>query len=340
MNTPQYRYEQQQKKKAAEAINVAQIVKVTAYDGAKQTVDVQPISKRLEQGTYQSQPPILGVPIVCDRGGGFAKKVAYKAGDIGLVVFCDHDIDNAVSSGTEGEPNTERNHSATDAIFIGGILPGSASNSLPDGYAIGTEGGSIYLVVKENGIEVLGDTKVTGDITIIGDVAVTGDVTVIGSITATGDVTAGGISLKNHIHTCPDGQTSHRSKGGKQVDRNMTLKIDPETMDIPPRRRWEHGAHLRRRNHGAVRPAYPSHMEGWLPLDESHGTDYERIFGRRRSDLENDEVEEVLREAIFQETDVEQIDQLDAETDGRELSVAFSGTLYSGQTISMEVTQQ
>ena len=126
MNTPQYRYEQQQQKKAAEAINVAQIVKVTAYDGAKQTVDVQPISKRLEQGTYQSQPPILGVPIVCDRGGGFAKKVAYKAGDIGLVVFCDHDIDNAVSSGTEGEPNTERNHSATDAIFIGGILPVAA----------------------------------------------------------------------------------------------------------------------------------------------------------------------------------------------------------------------
>ena len=178
MNTPQYRYEQQQKKKAAEAINVAQIVKVTAYDGAKQTVDVQPISKRLEQGTYQSQPPILGVPIVCDRGGGFSKKVAYKAGDIGLVVFCDHDIDNAVSSGTEGEPNTERNHSATDAIFIGGILPGSASNSLPDGF------------------------------TIIGDVAVTGDVTVTGSITATGDVIAGGVSLKSHTHTCPDGQTS------------------------------------------------------------------------------------------------------------------------------------
>lgn len=200
MNTPQYRYEQQQKKKAAEAINVAQIVKVTAYDGAKQTVDVQPISKRLEQGTYQSQPPILGVPIVCDRGGGFSKKVAYKAGDIGLVVFCDHDIDNAVSSGTEGEPNTERNHSATDAIFIGGILPGSASNSLPDGYSIGTEGGSIYLVVKEDGIEVLGDTKVTGDITIIGDVAVTGDVTVTGSITATA-TSSPEASASRAIHT-------------------------------------------------------------------------------------------------------------------------------------------
>ncbi len=209
MNTPQYRYEQQQKKKAAEAINVAQIVKVTAYDGAKQTVDVQPISKRLEQGTYQSQPPILGVPIVCDRGGGFSKKVAYKAGDIGLALaLCDHDIDNAVSSGTEGEPEDSAITRPPCAIFIGGILPGSASNSLPDGYAIGTEGGSIYLVVKEDGIEVLGDTKVTGDITIIGDVAVTGDVTVTGSITATGDVIAGGVSLKSHTHTCPDGQTS------------------------------------------------------------------------------------------------------------------------------------
>ena len=88
-----------------------------------------------------------------------------------------------------------------------------------------------------------------------------------------------------------------------------------------------------------MRPAYPSHVEGRLP-SRREPRHYERIFGRRRSDLESDEVEEVLREAIFQETDVEQIDQLDAETDGRELNVAFSGTLYSGQTISMEVTQQ
>lgn len=196
MNTSQYKYEQQQQKKAAEAINVAQIVKVTAYNGAKQTVDVQPISKRLEQGTYQSQPPILGVPIVCDRGGGFSKKVAYKAGDIGLVVFCDHDIDKAVSSGTEGEPSTERNHSATDAIFIGGILSGGGSNVLPDGYAIGLEDGSISFVITESGIEV------TGDLTIDGNLSVTGN------IEASGDISAGGISLTRHIHTCPDGSTS------------------------------------------------------------------------------------------------------------------------------------
>ena len=124
------------------------------------------------------------------------------------------------------------------------------------------------------------------------------------------------------------------------MDRNMTLKIDPETMDIPLDEDGDtdlsDGAETTPTTARTTRPTW----KGGFPLDESHGTDYERIFGRRRSDLESDEVEEVLREAIFQETDVEQIDQLDAETDGRELSVTFSGTLYSGQTISMEVTQQ
>lgn len=208
MNTPQYRYEQQQKKKAAEAINVAQIVKVTAYDGAKQTVDVQPISKRLEQGTYQSQPPILGVPIVCDRGGGFSKKVAYKAGDIGLVVFCDHDIDNAVSSGTEGEPNTERNHSATDAIFIGGILPGQRQQQ-PPGRIRHRNRGRLHLPRRQGGRH-RSSRRHEGH----------------GrhhhhrrccchrgryrhrQHHGHGDVIAGGVSLKSHTHTCPDGQTS------------------------------------------------------------------------------------------------------------------------------------
>ena len=118
------------------------------------------------------------------------------------------------------------------------------------------------------------------------------------------------------------------------MDRNMTLKIDPETMDIPID---EDGNMVLIYGDETTAQCVRLTLLTWkggFPLD------YERIFGRRRSDLESDEVEEVLREAIFQETDVEQIDQLDAETDGRELNVAFSGTLYSGQTISMEVTQQ
>ena len=103
------------------------------------------------------------------------------------------------------------------------------------------------------------------------------------------------------------------------MDRNMTLKIDPETMDIP------------------------LDEDGNMVLiygDETTAQCVRLTLLTWKGGFPLDEVEEVLREAIFQETDVEQIDQLDAETDGRELSVTFSGTLYSGQTISMEVTQQ
>ena len=44
-NSRQYDYEKQQQKTASAAINVAQLVKIIAYDPAKMTVDVQPISK-------------------------------------------------------------------------------------------------------------------------------------------------------------------------------------------------------------------------------------------------------------------------------------------------------
>jgi hypothetical protein len=45
----------------------------------------------------------------------------------------------------------------------------------------------------------------------------------------------------------------------------------------------------------------------------------------------------VIREAIFQETDVAQIDHMNAEIGDRRAVTDFAATLYSGQIISMEV---
>ena len=56
-------------------------------------------------------------------------------------------------------------------------------------------------------------------------------------------------------------------------------------------------------------------------------------------ELEADEIPEILREAIFQEEAVAQVDSLDCErSDGRGLLVAFTGTLTSGSTINTEVS--
>lgn len=178
------RYQDAQDKTNREAVNVAAIVSVMAFDSARMTVDVQPISKHLENGAYQSQPPILGVPVSCMRGGGFIFRPWYKQGDVGWVVYADHDIDRAVSTGVESEPNTERNHSTSDAMFVGGIVTGAAPvTGLPDGAAaISTEDGSVCFAVMPDKVKILANVEIDG------------------SVTASGDVTAGGISLMQHIH--------------------------------------------------------------------------------------------------------------------------------------------
>lgn len=195
----EYEYQQVHDRKLAESICVAATVQVTAFDPAKMTVNVQPLSKHLENGRYESQPPILVVPVACTRCGGFIFRPWYNVGDIGVVVYLDHDMDSAVSSGKEVVPLTERNHAASDAIFIGGIVSGSYSvNGLPaDSLALAAEDGSIYVAVKKSGVEILGNVQIKGNMQ------------VDGKVTATGDMLAeGSVSGAHHTHPgCSGGST-------------------------------------------------------------------------------------------------------------------------------------
>lgn len=76
--------------------------------------------------------------------------------------------------------------------------------------------------------------------------------------------------------------------------------------------------------------------KGEFPLDITHGTDYDRIMGQPLSRLPQDEIEEILREAIFQEEEVLQIDSMDLTQKGRSLGVSIVGTLTSGKIIKTE----
>ncbi|MDR1465447.1 MAG: hypothetical protein LBJ11_09140 [Oscillospiraceae bacterium] len=213
-NTKKYRISKARQKQQAADIHVAAAVKVIAFDPAKMTVDVQPLSKHLVLSKWQSQPPILGVPIAAVRFGEFVLRPWYEKGDPGLIVYLDHDIDKVTQDGQESEPNTERNHSDSDAYFIGGNVLGQkdiaafGQGGVPDqALALGTADGKQWVAVKKDGIQSQADKwQHRGDIEITGDVSITGDVDVTGKITATGeihsdtDVTAVGISLKNHTH--------------------------------------------------------------------------------------------------------------------------------------------
>lgn len=175
----EYNYQNIHDEKLRSSICVAAVVRVTAFDPDKMTVNVQPLSKHLENGKYESQPPILRVPIACTRTGGFIFRPWIKAGDTGVVVYLDHDMDSAVTGGKESVPLTERNHATSDAIFIGGIVSGgySASGLSGKGLALAKEDGSVYIAVTEDKIDMKAAT-----VTIKGDVSVDGKVTASGGV--------------------------------------------------------------------------------------------------------------------------------------------------------------
>lgn len=185
-----YNYQRIHDDKLKESISVAATVQVTSFDPAKMTVNVQPLSKHLENGKYESQPPILKVPVALTHCGGFIFRPWIKEGDIGMVVYLDHDMDATVTGGKEAKPMTERNHATTDAIFVGALVAGSYTvEGLPDeSIALAKEDGSIYVAVTKEKVEVRNkDTaaELTSDAIQIKAASVTieGDVVVKGALT-------------------------------------------------------------------------------------------------------------------------------------------------------------
>ena len=75
--------------------------------------------------------------------------------------------------------------------------------------------------------------------------------------------------------------------------------------------------------------------KGDFDLVPNHGTDYEQILG---VPADEETIDEVLREAIFQEDRVSTVDELTAvQTADRSLAVTWSGQTSNGDPIGMEV---
>lgn len=204
----QYNYQRIHDDKLRESICVAATVQVMSFDPAKMTVNVQPLSKHLENGKYESQPPILKVPVALTHCGGFIFRPWIKEGDIGTVVYLDHDMDATVTGGREANPLTERNHATTDAIFVGALVAGSYTvEGLPDeSICIATEDGKIYVAVTKDKVIVKNKhttAEFSSDSIVMqaATVKIKADVEVDGKIVATGDVISEArISGAHHTH--------------------------------------------------------------------------------------------------------------------------------------------
>lgn len=75
--------------------------------------------------------------------------------------------------------------------------------------------------------------------------------------------------------------------------------------------------------------------KGDFELVPGHGTDYEQILGQP---FDSGNIDEVIREAAFQEERLSAINEVSAEEDDkRNVKISFSGVLDDGEAIRMEV---
>ena len=122
------------------------------------------------------------------------------------------------------------------------------------------------------------------------------------------------------------------------MERNMTLLIDAETRDIVFDENGElamiFGGETTAQCARLTLQAYKKES----PFDLTHGTDYARIMGAKPNEISDDEIQEIIREAVYQENDISQANNIEVtHNDNRGLNIVFDGALANGNIINMEV---
>ncbi len=122
------------------------------------------------------------------------------------------------------------------------------------------------------------------------------------------------------------------------MDENMTLLIDPETRDLVLD---ENGFFKKIFDKDTVVQNVRHALLTWKAeffADLRHGTDYERIMGKNQNELEDGEVDEVIREAVFQEPDISWIESINITFENRKITAEISAVTVDDTQISLEVT--
>lgn len=119
---------------------------------------------------------------------------------------------------------------------------------------------------------------------------------------------------------------------------NYTLKIDPNSRDLVLN---DDGMMELVFGDDSSAQAVRLTLEAWkgeFPFDPTHGTEYDRIAGKKSRELSEDEVPEVIRDAVLQETTVSEVDTVEYDISDRNLEVSVTGTLTTGGVITTEVS--
>lgn len=169
---------------------------VMAFDSKTQRAKVQIDIKQQIGDSFELVAPLEDVGIGSMRSGGYCITFPIKKGDKVRLAFAHASIDNWLIDGSS-EAADVRTHNVNDALADNLIiypLDDSIANYDNENLVLRNMDNSIYLKVKQDGIDILGNVNIVGDVNIEGSLTVTG---IIKSLT---DVLAKAISLLKHLH--------------------------------------------------------------------------------------------------------------------------------------------
>jgi hypothetical protein len=136
------------------SLRCASIGKISKFDTAKKTAEVQILFKRvLPSGESVSYPPLVDCPVVTLNGGGAALQFPVSVGDTCLVLFSDRNIDAWFKAGVESVPFDGRCHDLSDGIVLVGL---EALNGTLPAYPADESriiSGAAKVAVKKDGTE-------------------------------------------------------------------------------------------------------------------------------------------------------------------------------------------
>lgn len=168
---------------------------IVTYDASAGLASVQPKAKyKKPDGNTMDYPLVSGVPVVFPQSQNVTIAFAVKPGDDCLLVFAENALDYWLYG---QETDTDLKFDLSNAIAIPNIRPvGNAvmQEACSEDAAIVQVGGT-KLKVKSDGIFIVGDVKVEGEITCSGDVKANNS-----------------ISLANHVHPGDSGGTTGKPK--------------------------------------------------------------------------------------------------------------------------------
>ena len=100
--------------------------RVQSFDGSKQSADIEPLihdTWEAEDRTNQTGPlPVIpSVPVCFPGSGAFRVTFPVAKGDTGLIIFCARSIDRWLSEGGSVDPQDDRTHDLSDAVFVPGL---------------------------------------------------------------------------------------------------------------------------------------------------------------------------------------------------------------------------